>query len=74
MPKRNKTRPYSDDILLQLKEQHETIKDSLHNLKVTQNLISLAIRDIQTQLEVLGNLDWLKQELENQGHLTKKAT
>lgn len=71
--KRNKTRPYSDDLLMQLKEQQEKIRDSLHDLKVTQNLIQLSIRDIQTQLEVLGNLDWLKQQLEEQGHLKKAA-
>ena len=73
MAKRNKSRPYSDDLLLQIKSQLADLKERVKEIHVTVGRIqqqnAFDHNALKTQLEVSVNIDWIAQQLKEQGHL-----
>lgn len=70
-PKRNPNRPYTEDLLFQIKQQNEQILENQKTIKVTLNMIHLGVNDVKTHVELLDkqNLDWIHSQLKEQGHV-----
>lgn len=67
--KRNSNRPYSEDLLLQIKEQNIKLLENQKTIKVTLNQILLKLEDVKTTMEINTNISWIAQQLKEQGHI-----
>lgn len=70
----NKNRPFIEAELIKQREQIADQTERIKEMHKTLGVIHLGIIALKDSLDCVGNIDWLRQELEAQGKLPKKAT
>lgn len=66
MGKRNKTRPYSEDLIFNIHAAQQKFLEELKKIEVTLNLVYLTTQDLKTQLDLLGNKQFLDEQVQQQ--------
>lgn len=70
----NKNRPFIEAELIKQREQIADLTEHIKEMHKTLGVVLLGIQALKDNLDCVGNIDWLRQQLEEQGRLPKKAT